>query len=392
MSYKLPFDILLNAYYDCRKKKRRSTNAVKFEMDLSMNLFKLWRDLNGGRYKIGPSNTFIVDKPVKREIFAAQFRDRIVHHLVINRIMPYFEKYGFINDSYSCRKGKGTHYAINRVYDMIKECSNNYTKDCYILKCDLKGFFMSIDKRILYKLLFDFLSKFVNWESEDEFIFYDDLIKKIVFNVPTSNCNFNCDRIKWKGLPKDKSLFYCDDFHGIPIGNLTSQIFANFYLGEFDRIMEKKFGGYYGRYVDDFVVVCQDKDKITSCIDNMRKYLFDKFNATLHPKKMYIQHYSKGVKFVGGVIKPNRKYIGNRTVGNLYSMMRINIENHPKDKKFNEYENNYILKSMNSYLGYMRHFNSYNIRKKVANGETFKRMNSYLKFNKSLTKVEKTKI
>ena len=129
---------VFRAYYDCRKNKRRTINALAFEADFEDNLIELWKDINSRKYTPGKSIAFIVTEPVKREVFAADFRDRIVHHLIINKLNHLFEAQ-FINDSYSCRDGKGTQFGIQRVAEFIRECSADYTKDCYILKMDIQS-------------------------------------------------------------------------------------------------------------------------------------------------------------------------------------------------------------------------------------------------------------
>ena len=156
---------LFQAYYDARKNKRFTTNALSFEIDYESKLFLLYKELINETYKIGQSICFISFKPVKREIFAADFRDRIVHHLVYNYISPIFEKL-FLNDIYSCRVGKGTSYGIKRVNHFIRSCSLNYKKDCYILKLDINGYFMSIDKHILYKKVEQNIK---NYQKNDNF-------------------------------------------------------------------------------------------------------------------------------------------------------------------------------------------------------------------------------
>ncbi len=114
-------------------------------MNYESNLLALHDDIESRTYRIQKSICFINFKPVQREIFAAEFRDRVVHHLIYNYIAPIYEK-GFIYDSYSCRKGKGTHFGINRIKKFIRSCSKNYTTDCYILKLDIKGYFMAMNK------------------------------------------------------------------------------------------------------------------------------------------------------------------------------------------------------------------------------------------------------
>ena len=138
---KVTLEELFQAYIDCRKHKRKTTNALDFEADFEQNLIELYHEINDGSYYPGKSIAFIVDKPVKREVFAADFRDRVVHHLIINKLLPLLEK-EFIHDSYSCREGKGVQYGVKRVADFVRLCSENYSEDCYILKMDIQSFFM----------------------------------------------------------------------------------------------------------------------------------------------------------------------------------------------------------------------------------------------------------
>ena len=144
------------AYYECRRCKRRTVNALAFELNFEREVVRLWREINSGTYKIGRSISFIVKYPVQREIFAADFRDRIVHHLVISKINPLFEK-EFIAASYSCRSGKGTLYGVRDVRAMINDCAVG-TGSCYVLRLDIRSFFMSIDKRILCRMAADFIN------------------------------------------------------------------------------------------------------------------------------------------------------------------------------------------------------------------------------------------
>ena len=141
---------LLGAYYSCRRNKRNTMNALSFEVDYESELMALRDEINSGCYVPGRSVAFVVDKPVQREIFAADFRDRVVHHLIINKLNPLFER-AFIYDSYACRVGKGTLFGINRLDTFIRRCSQNYSRDCYVLKLDIRGFFMHINA---YKLFY----------------------------------------------------------------------------------------------------------------------------------------------------------------------------------------------------------------------------------------------
>ena len=190
-------------------------------------------------------------------------------------------------------------------------------------------------------------------------------VYKILANNPTKNCFIKGRRHHWRTLPPDKSLFHSAPYCGLPIGNLTSQIFANFYMNSFDHFVKHDLGiKYYGRYVDDFLLVYHDKEYLLSLIPKIRDFLKDKLGLTLHPRKTYIQHYTKGVNFLGVVIKPHRITSGKRLRGNFYDAM---IEHNSKtcEKKPSKEEQASFLCSMNSYLGIMKHYNTYQLRRRM---------------------------
>ena len=296
---------LFEAYYSCRANKRNTMNTVAFELDYENNLVQLWEEINNGTYHPGRSIAFIVDKPVTREIFAADFRDRVVHHLIIKKLNPFFEK-EFICDSYACRSAKGTHFGIRRVNDFIRKCSKNYTTDCYILKLDIQVFFMHINKELLFGWLQHFIRE--KYKAADKELVLE-LCSKLIFNDPAKNCVIKGSKEDWRGLPDNKSLFHSPPGCGLPIGNLSSQVFANFYMNRLDHFIKKELGiRYYGRYVDDFIIVHPDKEYLKSLVPVLSNHLDCTLGLTLHPKKIYLQHYSKGVQFLGTIIKPNRIY------------------------------------------------------------------------------------
>jgi len=356
---------LFQAYYEARKNKRKSISALTFEMNYESNLLELGREIETGEYKIGTSICFISFKPLQREIFAADFRDRIIHHLIYSYISPIFE-HSFIDDSYSCRIGKGTSRGIQRVDHFIRSCSQNYTQDCYILKLDIKGYFMSIDKTILYQKIERKLNS-LNENNKFDSVWLLTLIHKIIFHDPTKNCIIKGKKEDWRGLPKSKSLFGAEINKGLPIGNLTSQLFGNVYLDDFDHFVKYKLGcKYYGRYVDDIVIIHSDKEYLKSVIPVIKKYLKDEYFLELHPKKIYFQHFRKGVSFLGTVIKPYRIYICHRTKGNFYKNIQYwnKLLKESKGELSAEMQRNFLA-SINSYLGMMIHFNTYKLRKKM---------------------------
>ena len=352
---------VFEAYQSCRRHKRGTMNALAFELDYERNLVALWHDVNSGAYRPARSIAFIVDKPVKREIFAADFRDRVVHHLIINKLNALFER-EFIFDSYACRVGKGTHMGIQRVDRFMRRCSHNYTRDCYILKLDIEGFFMSIDRGILYRRLEAFVGE--KYSAPDRELVLD-LCRKVVFCDPARNCTIKGRRGDWAGLPADKSLFHSRPGCGLPIGNLTSQVFANFYLSCFDHFMKHHLGlRYYGRYVDDVVVVHRDRAFLAALIPVAADYLERELGLTLHPRKIYLQHYAHGVQYLGVVIKPHRTYIANRTKGNFY----LAVEQHNRIAEHHRptrAERVAFRGSMNSYLGLLAHYDTYRLRRRL---------------------------
>lgn len=189
----IPLSDIFEAYYACRKNKRYTANALKFEMNYEENLLQLWRDINDRTYSIGRSIAFIVERPVKREIFAADFRDRVVHHLLINKFLYLFEN-EFIYDSYSCRKGRGTLFGVKRVSRFMRACSANYTQDCYFLKMDIKAFFMSIRRDILFDKLYELIG--CNYHEPDRDLLLE-LVYQVVMNDCTEGCTIKSVRKKW---------------------------------------------------------------------------------------------------------------------------------------------------------------------------------------------------
>jgi hypothetical protein len=357
----ITIDELFEAYFECRKHKQNTINAIAFEVDYESNLVALLEEINNGIYTPGKSIAFIVNKPVKREIFAADFRDRVVHHLIINKLNPLFEK-DFIYDSYACRVGKGTHFGVNRINRFMRKCSENYTQDCYILKLDIKGFFMHIDKNILFERLKIFINE--KYKGNDKNLLLE-LCRKIIYNNPTEKCIIKGKRSNWNSLPTDKSLFCSPYYCGLPIGNLSSQVFANFYMSNFDHFVKHDLNiRFYGRYVDDFVIIYSDKRKLKSLILEIKDFLQSELHLTLHPKKIYFQYYTKGVDYLGVIIKPYRIYVANRTKGNFSKA--IDTQNQvARDHKPTKEEKDNFLSSMNSYLGIMKHFDTYYLRKRI---------------------------
>lgn len=346
---------IFRAYHDCRKNKKNKISSINYEINYEQNLLDLQKSINNKTYKPSKSIVFVVKKPKIREVFAAEFSDRIVHHLVFNKLNGAMENI-LNNKTFNCRIGKGVMFGVESLRNDIIECSNNYTEDCYVAKMDLKGFFMSIDKQILITKIIEFID---NEYKEDDFDDLKWLCNIIIFNRPEKNCIIKSPITMWDMIDNNKSLFTNECGKGIPIGNLSSQFFANFLLNDFDWFLDKIGFKYHGRYVDDFYIVDRNKDNILKEIPNIRSFLEKNAGVELHKNKFYIQYYKKGIKFTGSYIKENRVYILNRTVNNIYTLInKIN-------KRINDANYKKMISSLNSYLGLMGHYDSYAIKRKI---------------------------
>lgn len=387
-NYSFSYKDLFDAYDECLKNKRNTANAINFQMDSIESVTKLCDEINDGTYEIGKSITFVVKFPVLREVFAADFRDRIVHHLIIRELLPYFKEY-FIDDSFACMEGKGVIYGVRKVAGYIKECTENYTKNAWILKMDIKSFFMSIEKQMLNDMLMQFIDeRYPNNRKKEKLKW---LCEKIIMHCPEKNCTKNGDVSLWDKLDYNKSLFNVGDTKGLAIGNLSSQLFANFFLTKLDKYIKYELGfEYYGRYVDDFVIISQDKEKLLESMNLITEYAKNELHVTIHPNKRYFQHYTKGVRFTGAMIKPNRIYTLNRTKHSLKYKLSKKFKNKSKNKIDN------VMMTVNSYLGFMGHYNTYRIRKEILdNEELFGHWKKWLEVNEKnynkVTRKEKPK-
>jgi retron-type reverse transcriptase len=355
---------LFEAYIECRRHKRNTANARAFELDYESNLVTLLAEINSGSWRPGRSVTFVVDKPVKREIFAADFRDRVVHHLLIRKINPLLER-DFIFDSYACRAGKGSHLGIARLGRFMRRCSANGTQDPWVLKLDIQGFFMSIDRQLLAERLTTFLSRCYDAPDRELVI---NLARTIALHDPTRHCLRRCPRSAWHGLPPDKSLFHTPAGHGLPIGNLTSQVFANFYLNSLDHFIKHSLGmRHYGRYVDDFVIVHHDRAVLAALVPRIRTFLQTDLGLTLHPRKLYLQPCRHGVPFLGMVVYPGHVAAGDRVKANFKSAVTVYntlSDDHRPDRD----QRAHFRSSINSYLGILGHYDTFRLRRTILTG------------------------
>ena len=346
------FENLLRCYYECRKRKRYTINAAKFEINFEDELLQLQKELKEHTYTPGRSICFVVTKPKAREIFAADFRDRIVHHILVNYLEKIWEP-KFIDQSYSCRKGKGAHKAIEDLKRYIRKVSQNNRRPAYFLQLDIQSFFVGLKKDILFGM--------IKRHAQNPEILW--LTEVIIFHNPTLNYYRKCQMSLFNLIPDHKSLFKVPSDQGLPIGNLTSQFFANVYLNELDQFVKHKLKAkYYLRYVDDLALLSQDKKQLKIWRDEIDKFLQEKLKLKLHPKKQVLQNLKKGIDFVGFMIKPDYVLMRRRIVKNLKEKLwKLN----QRLKENAEQEIKQILSMVNSYYGQFKHSNTFGLRRKL---------------------------
>ena len=344
------------AYLEARKGgKRKTHDEHKFEANEQENLWLLKQDLLNHTYAPGRSTAHVIFKPVIREIFAARFRDRIVHHLLFAMVYPWWDKQ-FIYDSYSCRKGKGVLFGIMRLDHHIRSVSHNYAQRAWVYKFDIKGFFMHLPREELLKLALEGLDKqFKGKRKSMEYRLLRFLWTQIIMDDPAKGAKKRGKLSDWFLVDKDKSLFFQPKGLGIVIGNLTSQLLSNIYLDQLDKFITQKLGyKHYGRYVDDFYIVVSDLElrQLKKDVKVIEKFL-ESIGLTLHPKKRFLQDSAKGVPFLGAVVYHGYIVVGRRLKRNL-------------QKACIEYKKGHLgSDSIVSYLGLCKHFNSRKMVKEV---------------------------
>lgn len=297
------FEDLVQAYYDCRRHKRNTASARAFEKDMEINLLELHDDLIAGNYRPGRSICFVVTRPKAREVWAAAFRDRIVHHLLYNRVAPRFYA-SFIADSCACIPGRGTLYAAKRLESKIRSASENWSRPIFYLKCDLANFFVAIDKQVLRQQLARKITE-PWWLALAETILMHDPREDYVLRSPPHLFN---------RVPQHKRLTAQPAHLGLPIGNLSSQFFANVYLDALDQFAKHQLRAkHYVRYVDDFVFLHESPQQLNEWHKQVEAFL-PRLGAKLNPSKTILQPVDRGVDFVGHVIKPWRRTTRKRSM------------------------------------------------------------------------------
>ena len=306
---------LLEAWKEFVKGKRNKPDVQEFSLRLMDNLFIFHEDLSSGNYRHGGYQAFNISDPKPRNIHKASVRDRLLHHAIYRILYLFFDK-TFISDSYPCRLNRGTHKALNRFRAFAYTVTKNDTRTCWILKCDIKKFFANIN----HKILLDILNSYI--PDKQIMCLLQEIIESFSIKPDT----------------------------GLPLGNLTSQLFVNIYMNEFDRFVKHRLKvKYYIRYADDFVFFSENKYWLEELTPRIYCFLAKKLKLQLHPDKVFIKTLASGVDFLGWVNFNNHRIL--RTTTKRRMIKRI------KESPFSAI--------INSYLGLLKHGNTRKIQKLV---------------------------
>ncbi|MFH1286680.1 MAG: reverse transcriptase domain-containing protein [Candidatus Magasanikbacteria bacterium] len=306
---------LLSAWQEFIIGKRKKRDVQEFSFNLMDNIVSLHEDLKNNTYRHGVYHSFFINDPKRRHIHKARVRDRLLHHAIHRLLYPFFDK-TFISDSYSCRKNKGTHKAMNRFRSLTYKASQNHTRTCWVLKCDIKKFFASVDQSILLAIL-------KNYIPDKNII---SLLQDIITSFSTQD--------------KPNS--------GLPLGNLTSQLFVNMYMNEFDQFIKHKLKiKHYIRYADDFVILSNSKQYLEHLIPQIIDTLMKKLKLTLHPNKLFFKTISFGVDFLGWIQFVDHRVLRKVTKRRMFANLKKDIRK----------------EVLQSYRGLLGHGNGYKLEK-----------------------------
>lgn len=337
------FEHLLNSYQLARRDNRYKRQVCKFGLFLEDKLLKLRFDLLTNSYSPYSYTYFIITDPKLRHVAAPNFRDRVLQHALVSIIEPIFDK-TFIYDSFACRKGKGTHFALKRAKKFLAAARSIHGSKTplFVLQCDISKFFSSISWDVLIELINKKIA--------------DLKIRKLLADIITTHKVFSREG-EFIELPKE--VVAPSERKGLPIGNLTSQLFANVYLNELDCFVKETLKErWYGRYMDDFFVIHADNNHLAEVKEKIGIFLRDNLLLTLHPRKSIIQNLKNGLPFVGYRIFYDHVLVRGSTLLRMQRKLKKRRKQNQKDpfnaKLFNL--------TRNSYQGHLKYANTYNLR------------------------------
>ena len=345
------FEELYEAYQLCLKNKKRKVGTYSFVNDnLCNNLIILLDKLNNRNYQLGASNCYVITDPAYREIYAAQFSDRIVQHFYMKEVEKILDE-ELVEGCCSCREKKGTDFALKLLKKFLTETSQNGKNDCFFLKIDLSGYFMSIDRKIISNKFLKLIDK-KYFGKHKELLMY---LTPIIFeNNPSLNCIYKCSEKLRNKVPERRKMNPASNY-GMAIGNLTAQAGSNLNLNDFDHYVTEdlKFSKYI-RYVDDIVIISNCRNELIDKLPNIINKLKET-NQKINEKKTKIDTAYHGVSFLGKVSYPyGYQKAKKTTIIRTYQKAR-NIQ----------YENlDNLLAKTNSQIGTLK---KYNCRKLILN-------------------------
>ncbi len=346
-------DDLYAAYKAARNNKRRSADSVEFEINAERNLCRLLGDINGRTLR-PTAYTFITMRPRPREIFACDMGLRIVHHYIDIRLRPLIES-RLTDRTFNNRIGYGQGAAVNRLATDIYEVSRGFTRDAYIIKADIQGYFPNADLDIAFGQLSELITGGYEGADKDDLLY---MLQVSVYSYPAHHCRRRSPVTKWAELPAGKSLFGKPDGTGAAIGHLIWQNAMNYYLNEFDHYVTDTLGLRYVRFVDDMVFVVENKEAFLPYMETFREML-SRYGCTMHPRKFYCQHYTKGAPFIGAFVKLDRIYPTSRIVRRALRQVR-NLNRCAESGKAAAF-----VQSLNSYLGILKTRNGYALARRI---------------------------
>lgn len=351
------FENLYRQYHLCRRNKRNTLNALRFEARQEENLLALREALVNHTYIPSRSVCFYAPGPKLREIFAADFRDRVVHHVLVDYLERIWEPL-FIHDSYACRKGRGVHAAVKRLQTFIRQATVNGTRRAWYLQLDIQNYFMSIDRDILFAQVAarcgdpDAL-----WLAK--LLIYHDCTEDFVYKGPAG---------MRAQVPPHKTLLGAPKNKGLPIGNLNSQFFANVYLTGFDHFVKHTLKcRHYLRYCDDFVLLAAEREKLVDWQGRIAEYLRENLRLELNAKRTRLSPVSDGVDFVGYIARRDYLLLRRRVVSNIKLRLRrykaelVREGRYWRRYRFDEGILDKLFATLCSYLGHSLMADTYNL-------------------------------
>lgn len=372
----LSFSELYYSYELCLKNKKKKSGTYNFfDSNLCQNLYDLLEEINNRKYVPSSSNCYVVKYPAYREIFAAQFKDRVVQHFYMNELGDILNA-KLVKGCSSCIKNRGTAYALDLVKKYVLELSKNGTERCYYLKIDLSGYFMSIKREIVCNKFIELINQDYKGKHKELLLYLTPII---FLNNPADNCIYKCNELLRARVPNRRKMVKNSEY-GMAIGNLTSQAGSNLNLNNFDHYVTEKLGlNCYVRYVDDIVIISKSKVELKKALPKIRAKLLET-NQSISDKKTKIDTVYHGVQFVGKVTYPYRGYqIPSKQV-------YIRVMKRAKDISYHDIDS--LISQTNSEIGFLK---GYNCRKAIFKyaDEIMKNTNNAIKFNSQYLRFEK---